>query len=46
MWWAADDDVDLAYHWNVFMSLSTVSGFPNFKEHIFPGTPFTWCFQI
>ena len=28
------------------MSLFTVSGFPNFKEHIFPGTPFTWCFQI
>ena len=50
MWCAAilhhyDDDVDLTCHWNVFMSLSSVSGFPNFKEHIFQGTRFSGCFQ-
>ena len=51
MWWTAilhqwNDDVDLACHCNVFMSSSSVSGFPNFKEHIYQGTPFSWCFQI
>ena len=43
MWWAAildhkDDDVDLLCHCEVFVSLFSVSGFPNFKEHLFKGT--------
>ena len=37
MWWAAilyhwDDDVDLLYHCNLFISLFSVSAFPSFKE--------------
>ena len=29
-----DDDVDLLYHCIFFVSLFSVSGFPNLKEHI------------
>ena len=28
------------------MSLCSVSGFPNFKDHIHQGIPFSGCFQI
>ena len=40
-WWCY-----LVYHCNLFVSLSSVSSFPSFKEHIFQGTPFSGCFQI
>ena len=31
---------------NVFVSLSSMSGFLSFKEHVFQGTTFGGCFQI
>ena len=37
----SDDDVDLLYHCNLFVSLFSVSGFPNLKEHISRNT-FQW----
>ena len=40
-WWCY-----LVCHCNLFVFLSSVSGFPSFKEHIFQGTPFSDCFQI
>ena len=51
MWWAAilhhkDDDVDLLCHFNLFVSLFSVSGFPSFKEYILEETPFSDYFQI
>ena len=35
-----DDDVNLIYHCNMFISLFSVSGFSSFKEYVFQGTPF------
>ena len=51
MWWAAilhhlDDDVDYICYCNVFVSLSSASGFASLKERIFQGIPFSGCFQI
>ena len=42
----SDNDVDLPYHYNVSLSLFSVSGLPSFKEHIFQGISFSGCFQI
>ena len=42
----SDDDVDLHYHCNAFISLFSVFGLPNFKENIFQRTPLRDCFQI
>ena len=41
-----DDDVDLLYHCNMFISLFSVSVFVSFKGHILRGTSFTGSFQI
>ena len=40
-----DDDVDLLYHCNAFVSLLNVSGLPSFNEHIFQKTPLSDYFQ-
>ena len=41
-----DDDVDLLYHCNAFVSLFSVPGLPSFKERVFQRTPLSDCFQI
>ena len=41
-----DDDVDLFYHCNAFVSLFSVSGIPSFKGHIFQRATLSDCFQI
>ena len=42
----SDDDVNLHYHCNAFISFISVLDLPNFKEHIFERTPLSDCFQI
>ena len=46
IWHHEDDDVDLLYHCNTFVSLFSVSGFPSFIEHVFQRTALNNCFQI
>ena len=41
----SEDDVDLHYHCNAFVSFS-VFGLPSIKEHIFQRNPLSNCFQI
>ena len=41
-----DDDVDLRYHCNAFLSFFSVYGLLGFKEHVFQRTPMSDCFQI
>ena len=41
-----DDDVDLLYYCNVFVSLFSVSGLLTFEKHILQGIPFNGRFQI
>ena len=38
------NDVDLLYHYNMSVSLFSVSGLSSFKEHIFQGIPFSGSF--
>ena len=42
----SDDDVNLHYHFNAFISLISVFDLPSFKEHTFLRTPLSACFQI
>ena len=41
-----DDDIDLHYHCNAFLSLFSVSGLHRFKEHIFHRASLSYYFQI
>ena len=42
----SDNDVNLHYHCNAFISLISVFGLSSFKEHIFQRTPLSDCFQL
>ena len=42
----SDDDVDLRYHCNAFISLFSVLDLPSIKEHILQRAPLSDCFQI